>query len=137
MNKELSFDLDRMLFANIKIPIIIKENNDIEYLNDYANIFFEKCDEIPEKQQQTLNMDFSQFFTSTKIEKIAVPTVHIKPKEPEKITVPIEPVEPEKPIINLLLTVSPEEIKRHKRSLNYSFKNKSAKSANFTKKNLN
>jgi len=129
MNKELSFNLDRALFANIKIPIIIKENNDIEYLNEYANIFFEKCSEIPEKQQQLLNIDFSKLLENPKIEAVVPEEL----EEPEK---PVVPVVPEKPTIGLSLTVSPEEIKRHKRSLNYSFKNKSAKSTNFSKKNL-
>jgi len=132
MEKQLSFgglaeptidDLERMLIANIKIPIIVKGNDEIEYLNDYASIFFEKCNQMPEKQIQSMNIDFSQFFKKMPLSS------HETPQEtPQEI--------PQEKTQNIILTVTKEEIKPRKRSLNYSFKNKSGKSANITRKSV-
>lgn len=115
MEEKLSFNVDRMLMANIKIPIVVKENNEIEYLNDYANIFFERCDRLPEKPLQAVNIDFSHFFSPSSKQPADIPMIDEHKNE-------------------IILTVSPEEIKPRKRTLNYSFKNKSRKSANMTKR---
>ena len=125
MNEELSFsnNLDHMLFANIKIPIIVNDKNDIEYLNEYAHIFFEKCKELPKKQLHPVDIDFSQFFERAGIIK-----------EEEKKENRLD--ENNKQINNVQLTVSTNEMKCRKRAINHSFKNKSAKASNFTKKNI-
>jgi hypothetical protein len=132
MEKQLSFggsaeptidDLERMLIANIKIPIIVKEKDEIEYLNDYASIFFEKCNQMPEKQIQSMNIDFSQFF-----KKLPNTSQETPQETPQEI--------PQEKTQNIILTVAKEEIKPRKRSLNYSFKNKVGKSANITRKSV-
>jgi hypothetical protein len=132
MEKQLSFggsveptinDLERMLIANIKIPIIVKDKDEIEYLNDYTSIFFEKCNQMPEKQIQSMNIDFSQFF-----KKLPNPSQEIPEEAPQE--------KPQEKSQNIILTVTKEEIKPRKRSLNYSFKNKMGKSANITRKSV-
>lgn len=46
----------KYIIANIKIPIEILENNEIIYMNEYAQINFEECDKLPDKQNLKIDI---------------------------------------------------------------------------------
>jgi small-conductance mechanosensitive channel len=46
---------EKYVFANIKLPILIKENKTIEPLVEYINMSFEPCKELPEKNTSSHN----------------------------------------------------------------------------------
>ena len=52
-NKEVT-----LLFANVKIPIEVKDDGNIEPLKEYITIEFSKCTELPEKQETEVNYSF-------------------------------------------------------------------------------
>ena len=47
-----------ILFANVKIPIEVKEDGTIEPLKEYITIEFSKCNELPPKQNTAVNYSF-------------------------------------------------------------------------------
>ena len=49
--------MNEYIYANVRIPIILKQDNTIETLNDYIKIEFEKCDGLPEKNSEPVNYD--------------------------------------------------------------------------------
>ena len=49
---------NKYVFANIKIPIEVKENNEIEPLREYIQITFERCIELPPKQEINSKSDY-------------------------------------------------------------------------------
>jgi septal ring factor EnvC (AmiA/AmiB activator) len=49
---------NKYIFANIKLPLEIKDDGTVEILRDYVHINFEKCDELPEKQSSSANYAF-------------------------------------------------------------------------------
>ena len=53
-----NYVFNNYIFANIKLPLQIKPDGTIETLHDYVNIHFEKCDQLPEKQNSKVNYDF-------------------------------------------------------------------------------
>lgn len=53
-----NYVFNNYIFANIKLPLQIKPDGTIETLHDYVNIHFEKCDQLPEKQNSRVNYDF-------------------------------------------------------------------------------
>jgi hypothetical protein len=61
--------MKKYAYANIKIPIEIKENNQFEPLKDYIHIEFTPCYELPDKQTDYNGVlqNLSSLFTSNKI----------------------------------------------------------------------
>lgn len=49
--------MNEYIYANVRIPITLKQDNTIETLNDYIKIEFEKCDGLPEKNSEPVNYD--------------------------------------------------------------------------------
>ena len=49
---------NKYIFANVKIPIEIKNNNTYEPLTEYINIEYTKCNELPKKNTQNNNFSF-------------------------------------------------------------------------------
>lgn len=47
-----------ILFANVKIPIEVKDDGSIEPLKDYITMEFSKCNELPPKQETEVNYSF-------------------------------------------------------------------------------
>jgi len=50
----------KYIYANIKIPIEIKEDGKIEPLREYIDIEFSKCEELPEKKKTEIHSLFIQ-----------------------------------------------------------------------------
>ena len=50
-------ETNNYIYAIVKIPILLTENEKIETLNDYIQIEFEKCDNLPEKNIHPVNND--------------------------------------------------------------------------------
>lgn len=48
----------KYLYANIKIPIILKNDGSIEPLKDYIQVDFSRCNELPLKQNTDVNYSF-------------------------------------------------------------------------------
>jgi hypothetical protein len=61
--------MKKYAYANIKIPIEIKENNQFEPLKDYIHIEFTPCYELPDKQTDYNGVlqNLSSLFTSNKL----------------------------------------------------------------------
>jgi hypothetical protein len=61
--------MKKYAYANIKIPIEIKENNQFETLKEYIDIEFTPCYELPDKQTDYNGVlqNLNSLFTSTKI----------------------------------------------------------------------
>jgi undecaprenyl pyrophosphate synthase len=47
-----------ILFANVKIPIEVKDDGSIEPLKEHIIIDFSKCNELPPKQETEVNYSF-------------------------------------------------------------------------------
>jgi len=47
-----------ILFANVKIPIEVKDDGTIEPLKEYITMEFSKCNELPPKQETEVNYSF-------------------------------------------------------------------------------
>ena len=45
------------IFANVRIPLRLNEDDTIETLNDYIRIDFDVCDNLPEKNIQPINQN--------------------------------------------------------------------------------
>ena len=43
------------VYANIKLPILINENEDLEPLSEYLTIEFESCDKLPPKPEKEID----------------------------------------------------------------------------------
>lgn len=163
MNNKLSFNpiSEKMVMAKILIPLALSKTGEIQYLNDYAQITFDECISLPEKQNIDINIDFSKLFNLKK--DASCETDFALPKQEQPVTVPhvqetietqtdapeeeiqimkkeVEDAVVEEPVINepvaeLALTIYKDEIKHAKRGMNNTFKNKKPKSSyNFTKK---
>ncbi len=48
-------ETNNYIYAIVKIPILLTENEKIETLNDYIKIEFDKCDKLPEKNNEPVN----------------------------------------------------------------------------------
>jgi hypothetical protein len=61
--------MKKYAYANIKIPIEIKQDNQFEPLKDYIHIEFTPCYELPDKQTDYNGVlqNLNSLFTSTKI----------------------------------------------------------------------
>lgn len=61
--------MKKYAYANIKIPIEIKDNNQFEPLKDYIHIEFTPCYELPDKQidYNGVLQNLNSLFTSTKL----------------------------------------------------------------------
>lgn len=112
----------KYIIANIKIPIEIQDNN-IKYLNEYANVVFEVSDKLPEK---TINDSDMQMSIQSLINML-----HVSETIPnEQQLTDTQTDENEK----IFLTIKNSEIKSSKKSTNTSFKNRRAVSTRYTRK---
>jgi len=143
--------MKKYAYANIKIPIEIKENNQFEPLKDYIHIEFTPCYELPDKQTDYNGVlqNLSSLFTSNKInmntdsdgvikfKKIEdPPEIQEEPDQTIETQSKIEedPPEPEEEPPQSEYFVLSNEIKPNKKpKLNLSFKKKTIR--NTTAKN--
>jgi len=143
--------MKKYAYANIKIPIEIKENNQFEPLKDYIHIEFTPCYELPDKQTDYNGVlqNLSSLFTSNKINMntdsdgvIKFKKIEDPPEieeEPEKTIKPQpkieeDPPEPQEEPPQSEYFVLSNEIKPNKTpKLNLSFKKKTIR--NTTVKN--
>ena len=103
----------KYIYANIKIPIEIKHDGNIEPLREYIDIQFTKCEELPKKNEN----DVSYSFIQKNLNQI-LSQLQIADKE-NPASASQEPEQNK-------LTVFANEIKTEKReSRNTSFKQKS------------
>ena len=114
--------MNEYIYANVRIPITLKQDNTIETLNDYIKIEFEKCDGLPEKNSEPVNYDII-----TKIKTLLNAEQDVEEETEEKIeenTITCSPVEKhetkEEPLI---ITMEELSIKTKKKlSNNTTFK---------------
>ena len=145
--------MKKYAYANIKIPIEIKENNQFEPLKDYIHIEFTPCYELPDKQTDYNGVlqNLSSLFTSNKLnmntdsdgvikfKKIEDrPEIQEEETEPQKIEtqseIEEEQSEPQEQPLQSEYFVLSNEIKPNKTpKLNLSFKKKTIR--NTTAKN--
>uniref|UniRef100_A0A6C0KHG7 Uncharacterized protein n=1 Tax=viral metagenome TaxID=1070528 RepID=A0A6C0KHG7_9ZZZZ len=145
--------MKKYAYANIKIPIEIKENNQFEPLKDYIHIEFRPCYELPDKQTDYNGVlqNLSSLFTSNKLnmntdsdgvikfKKIEDrPEIQEEETEPQKIEtqseIEEEQSEPQEEAPQSEYFVLSNEIKPNKTpKLNLSFKKKTIR--NTTAKN--
>ena len=145
--------MKKYAYANIKIPIEIKENNQFEPLKDYIHIEFTPCYELPDKQTDYNGVlqNLSSLFTSNKLnmntdsdgvikfKKIEDrPEIQEEETEPQKIEtqseIEEEQSEPQEEAPQSEYFVLSNEIKPNKTpKLNLSFKKKTIR--NTTAKN--
>jgi hypothetical protein len=136
--------MKKYAYANIKIPIEIKENNQFEPLKDYIHIEFTPCYELPDKQTDYNGVlqNLNSLFTSNKINMntdsdgvIKFKKIETQPKIEEEQCVPQkiddqpkieeEQSEPEEEPPQSEYFVLSNEIKPNKKpKLNLSFKKK-------------
>ena len=145
--------MKKYAYANIKIPIEIKENNQFEPLKDYIHIEFTPCYELPDKQTDYNGVlqNLNSLFTSNKLnmntdsdglikfKKIEDrPEIQEEESEPQKIEtqseIEEEQSEPQEQPLQSEYFVLSNEIKPNKTpKLNLSFKKKTIR--NTTAKN--
>jgi hypothetical protein len=117
--------MSKIVMANIKMPISVN-NGKLQPMSEYIKITVEKCDELPEKNQDT---DGSLMTQIDKILSCQSSREQITHHENEQ---KLEP-------ISKLLNVSLDEIQNNrpiKSRQNMSFKNKSSRSiSKYTMKN--
>jgi hypothetical protein len=145
--------MKKYAYANIKIPIEIKQDNQFEPLKDYIHIEFTPCYELPDKQTDYNGVlqNLSSLFTSNKLnmntdsdgvikfKKIEDrPEIQEEETEPQKIEtqseIEEEQSEPQEQPLQSEYFVLSNEIKPNKTpKLNLSFKKKTIR--NTTAKN--
>jgi hypothetical protein len=129
--------MKKYAYANIKIPIEIKENNHFEPLKDYIHIEFTPCYELPDKQTDYNGVlqNLSSLFTSNKINMNTDSDGVIKFKKIEDPPeIEEEQSEPQEEAPQSEYFVLSNEIKPNKTpKLNLSFKKKTIR--NTTAKN--
>lgn len=101
----------KYIIANIKIPIDI-ENNEIKYLNEYANVTFDTSYILPQKTSTEIDVD-----TLLKLLKNDEDTTNLDTNK-------------------IFLNVTKEELKHYKKSKNISFKNRHITSTRYSRKNI-
>ena len=136
--------MKKYAYANIKIPIEIKENNQFEPLKDYIHIEFTPCYELPDKQTDYNGVlqNLSSLFTSNKINMntdsdgvIKFKKIEDPPEiqeEPDQ-TIEEQPEAEEEPPQTDYFVLSNEIKPNKKPKLNLSFKKKTIR--NTTAKN--
>lgn len=87
--------MNEYIYANVRIPITLKQDNTIETLNDYIKIEFEKCDGLPEKNSEPVNYNIiTQIKTLLNAEQDAEEETEEKMEEnQEEQTITCSPVE--------------------------------------------
>jgi hypothetical protein len=119
---------NKYVFANIKIPIEVKENNEIEPLREHIQITFERCIELPPKQEINSKGDYFMETLRTILNQEKSETTEEAKKE-EKEEKKLEEIIPE-------IMVLKSEIKNDvKRIHNTSFKTKPKPMNRFSVKN--
>lgn len=137
--------MKKYAYANIKIPIEIKENNKFEPLKDYIHIEFTPCYELPDKQTDYNGVlqNLNSLFTSTKINMNTDMDGMIKFKTEEIPEPPPEPLEEQPEPENDPHEETPpseyfvlsNEIKPNKKpKLNLSFKKKTIRNTTSKKR---
>lgn len=113
---------NRYVYANIKIPILVKSDETLEPLTDYLTMNFELCPSLPEKPDK--EFDYSFIFESLKNTLSGI----INENRIDNITESCLETKD-------LLTVHPDEIHKKKRlNRNMSLKNIMRNKHNFTAK---
>jgi hypothetical protein len=139
--------MKKYAYANIKIPIEIKEDNQFEPLKDYIHIEFTPCYELPDKQTDYNGVlqNLNSLFTSNKINMNTDTDGVIKFKstnnsileiveETQELPTKQHESEPQEQVKHLEYFVLSNEIKPNKTpKLNLSFKKKTIR--NTTAKN--
>ncbi len=146
--------MKKYAYANIKIPIEIKENNQFEPLKDYIHIEFTPCYELPDKQTDYNGVlqNLNSLFTSNKLnmntdsdglikfKKIEDrPEIQEEETEPQKIEtqseIEEEQSEPQEQPLQSEYFVLSNEIKPNKTpKLNLSFKKKTIRNTTAKKR---
>ena len=118
-------------YANIRIPIELKPDGQIEPLKEYINVDFTKCEELPVKKETNTNYSsIINNLNSLFLEKTTIEEEKLVEKE-EKIE---EEREQEVKNYDKIVVLS-SEIKSNKNpKLNTSFKQKSYHSNKYTAK---
>lgn len=104
--------MNEYIYANVRIPITLKQDNTIETLNDYIKIEFEKCDGLPEKNSEPVNYDIiTKIKTLLNVEQDAEEETEEKVEENQEEQEPItcSPVEKHE-TKEELLTITMEEL---------------------------
>jgi hypothetical protein len=140
--------MKKYAYANIKIPIEIKQDNQFEPLKDYIHIEFTPCYELPDKQTDYNGVlqNLSSLFTSNKINmntdsdgvikfKKIEDNLEIQEEQPEPTTeTQVEQEEQEQPPPSEYFVLS-NEIKPNKTpKLNISFKKKTIRNTTTKKR---
>lgn len=107
---------EKYVFANIKLPILIKENKTIEPLVEYINMSFEPCKELPEKNRSSHNYSMLlQSILSTISEEEVVMT---EKGEEEEVRIEADETTPS-------ILIQKDEIQSRQKQLhNITFRNK-------------
>lgn len=125
------------VYANIRLPILVNSDENLEPLSEYLTIDFESCDELPEKPEK--GIDYSVIIEklrellnmSTMNEEELAEFCLPEPKPSDKEVINhVETI----PIVNKKLFVTREEIKQNKKKIkqNYTSKQRPRKVKNFT-----
>ena len=88
--------MNEYIYANVRIPITLNQDNTIETLNDYIKIEFEKCDGLHEKNSEPVNYDIiTKIKTLLNVEQDAEEETEDKMEEnqEEEKTITCSPVE--------------------------------------------
>jgi hypothetical protein len=127
----------KYIMAIIKIPIEVKDNDEIEPLEENMDLKFEVITELPEKK----NSDYSTNFIKQRIFEILNNTKPIEKEIPpetqddkDEKNVFTEGI-PYNPLPELYVSTS-EIQKQSKNKKNLTFRNKSQPNANYTRKLL-
>ena len=108
-----------ILFANVKIPIEVKEDGTIDPLKDHITIEFTRCTELPPKQETEVNYSFVMNNIKELLHGDSVIT-----KPTEKVESECQTYDHEFPVEQVQIMVLKEEIKREKKDKkNSSFRN--------------
>ena len=109
--------MKKYVYAIIKIPLEINDNDGYEPLTEYSAISFEECAELPEKTMSATKTKFRDFLSNITGGGSNVEEAELTEKESEETTV----VEPE--VNEVKLVVLKSDIKRQKSArINSSFK---------------
>lgn len=108
-----------ILFANVKIPIEVKEDGTIDPLKDHITIEFTRCTELPPKQETEVNYSFVMNNIKELLHGDSVIT-----KPTEKVESECQTYDHEFPVEQIQIMVLKDEIKREKKDKkNSSFRN--------------
>lgn len=108
-----------ILFANVKIPIEVKEDGTIDPLKDHITIEFTRCTELPPKQETEVNYSFVMNNIKELLHGDSIIT-----KPTEKVESECQTYDHEFPVEQVQIMVLKEEIKREKKDKkNSSFRN--------------